>query len=140
MLVGEGWTYHIGHFLVDQQYGTLGSCQAEQSGGFSYCPNPPASTAHTHIDVLENYIPTLTTDPFRWIPKGVMEDLIDIGEPTINTSVNDQVSGFSIQQIFSALQSDIFSIPQYKSRFDTAKPWQSNDCGNKCICILWLLD
>ena len=97
--------------------------------------------AVVHILILmyrKHYNPNLGTDPFHWISKGVMEDLINIGEPTVTTLVNDQVSGFSIQQIFSALHSDIFSIPQYKSRFDTAKPWQSNDCGNKCICILWL--
>ena len=116
----------MGHFFADQRYGVLGSCQFEQKGGFSYCPG---GGAHPHIDVLENYIPTLGTDPFHWIPKGIMEDLIDIGEPTANTLVNDQVSGFSIQQIFSALQSDIVSMPQYRSRFIQQNP------GNQTTAI-----
>ena len=110
--LGEAWAYHMGHFLADQQYGTLGSCQGEQKGGFSYCPG---GGAHPHIDVLEAFNPNLTTDPFRWIPKGLMEDMID---NTINeTIVNDQVSGFSIAQIFGALQSDVTSVTQYKTRF-----------------------
>lgn len=29
------------------------------------------------IDVEENFNSNLTADPFRWIPKGLMEDLMD---------------------------------------------------------------
>jgi hypothetical protein len=109
--LGEGWAYHMGHFLADQRYSVRGSCQTEQSG-LSYCPG---FGARPHIDVLEGFNPNLTFDPFRWIPKGLMEDIID-NTPT-ETVVNDQVSGFTISQIFNALQSDITTLPQYKARF-----------------------
>ena len=112
--LGEGWAYHMGHFLADQRYGVLGSCQFEQKGGFSYCPG---GGAHPHIDVLENFVPSLISDPFRWIPKGLMEDLIDNGTEPSQTLVNDQVSGFTISQIFSALQSDITTVTAYRARF-----------------------
>lgn len=31
--------------------------------------------------------------------------------------MNDQVSGFTAYQIFNALQSDVTTVPQYKTRF-----------------------
>ena len=40
---------------------------------------------------------------------------MDNGE-LFNTNVNDQVSGFSILQIFNALQSDVTTVQQYKAR------------------------
>ena len=40
---------------------------------------------------------------------------MDNGEPT-NTLVNDQVSGYTIGQIFAALQSDVTTVSQYKAR------------------------
>ncbi len=64
---------------------------------------------------MENFNPNLSADPFKWIPKGLMEDLID-NTPN-ETIVNDQVTGFTIQKIFSALQSDVSSMQQYRTRF-----------------------
>ena len=62
-------------FWAEQRYGVLGSCQFEQKGGFSYCPG---GSVHPHIDVLEAFDPNLAADPFRWIPKGLMQDLMDV--------------------------------------------------------------
>jgi hypothetical protein len=116
--LGEGWAYHIGHFLSDQRFGVNANCQSEQTGGISYCNT--GGTGHPHIDVLENYDPNLTADFFRWIPKGLMEDLMD--NTPAEFPANDQVFGFSIQQIFAALQSDINSVPAYKARFIQQNP------------------
>ncbi len=77
---------------------------------------------YARADVLENFNPSLTSDPFRWIPKGLMWDLMDIGEPIQTTRVNDLVSGYLISQIFGALQSDVTSIPQYKARLLSLNP------------------
>lgn len=113
--LGEGWAYHMGHFLADQRYGVNATCTDE--GQFQYCPsNPPPLVAHPHTNVLEFYIPTLSSDPFHWIPKGLMEDLIDNGEPVQFTQVNDLVLGLTTSQIFSALQSDVTTVSQYKTR------------------------
>ena len=70
---------------------------------------------------MEYFKPSYTTDPFYWIPKGLMEDLIDNGEPTF-TLVNDQVSGYTISQIFGALQSDVTSVPQFQARLLQQNP------------------
>src|SRR5690348_11923031 len=116
--LGEGWAYHMGHYLADQRYGVNASC-ANEGQQYSYCPNPndiPPLTKYPHIDVLEYFFPNYSSDNFRWIPKGLMEDLMDTGEPSYYTLVNDQVSGITISQLFAALQSDVTTVPQYKAR------------------------
>ncbi|HEY1872634.1 MAG TPA: hypothetical protein VGG71_16350, partial [Chitinophagaceae bacterium] len=76
-------------------------------------------------DVLEYFNPNLLNDAFHWIPKGLMEDLIDDtpNETIVNGYyVNDQVSGYTNQQIFAALQSDVSSLAQYKARLISQNP------------------
>ncbi len=117
---GESWGYHMGHFLAEQRYGITASCQNEQIGNFTFCNNN--FTGHPHLDVLENFVPTLQADPFKWIPKGLMRDLMDNTTEPSQTLVNDQVINYSIQQIFAALQSDITSVSGYKARLIQQNP------------------
>jgi hypothetical protein len=125
--LGEGWAYHMGHFLADQRYGIKASCTYEGQQ-YKYCPNVSANPApHPHIDVLEFFVPNYTPDPFHWIPKGLMEDLIDNTTEPPSTGVNDQVSGFTIAQIFSALQSDVTTVQQYKARLILQNPNTTNN-------------
>ena len=53
---------------------------------------------------------------FQSDSKGLMWDMMDNTAEPPQTSVNDQVYGFTIQQIFAALQSDATSISSYRSR------------------------
>lgn len=60
-----------------------------------------------------------------------MEDLMDTGEPASTYPVNDQVSGFSVAQLFNALQSDISSISSYKTKLIQQNPgYQTTQIGN----------
>lgn len=111
--LGEAWGYHMEHFLADQRYGVTTSEVDEAWGVFQPSLTMPT---HTYINAIENFVPSLTADPFHWIPKGVMEDLMDDGAEPPPTHVIDQVSGLTIAQIFAAFQSDITTIPQYKAR------------------------
>lgn len=118
IVLGESWAYHMGHFLSDQKYGTQSSCTAEQTdvngNGITFCPN---GFNHPHIDVLEQYNPNLNTDLDRWIPKGLYNDLMDNrNETRPPQAVNDAVAGFTIQQLFNPLQSDVKSMQQYRDR------------------------
>ena len=111
--LGEAWCYHMGDFLADQRYGTSASSQIEQPGNTFFT----GGGAHPHIDVLEGFIPTFGADPFRWISKGLMEDLMDnTNEPNPPGVINDAVSGVIISQLFAALQSDVTTVPQYRGR------------------------
>ena len=114
--LGESWAYYMGHFLSDRMYGTLAECQQEQVGGGNFC-NPPGGTNHPHIDVVENFDPNLATDPFRWIPQGLFLDLRDPANEIFPLRpVNDNVSGYTNQQMFAAFQSNINTLQDYRVR------------------------
>ena len=79
--------------------------------------------AHMHIYVLEAFNPNLGADPFRWIPKGLMQDLMDVTNETNPPGViNDAISGVTISQLFAALQSDVTTVPQYRDRLILQNP------------------
>jgi hypothetical protein len=59
-------------------------------------------TNHPDIDVLENWNPNYTYDPFRWIPKGLMEDMID--NTNENYPIIDGISGLTISQLFAGFK------------------------------------
>ncbi|MDE3184782.1 MAG: hypothetical protein KGM16_15295 [Bacteroidota bacterium] len=114
--LGEAWTYHMGHFLADQQYGLNAYNEYEGQLGYGHTPN-----AHTNIEVLENWDPNYTDDVFNWIPVGLMEDLMD-DTPNEIFPVTDNVSGFSVSQLFDALQPDVTSVQQYRARLIQQNP------------------
>ena len=116
--LGEGWAYHMGHFLANQRYGLQSSDAAWQ--GTNFQNNNPINGLSSHLNLLENFDPNLVTDPFRWIPLGLMEDLIDLRNETnpITDNVSSTALGqFTIAQLFNALQSDVTTVPQYRIRF-----------------------
>lgn len=115
--LGEAWGYHMGQFLADKQYGMSSHCAGEQ---FACYPNNYISGLSSHLVALENFDPYLTDYPFKWIPKGLFYDLMDTRNDALAipryVNIDDQVSGYTIQQIFGAYQSDINTLQQYKSR------------------------
>ena len=127
--LGEGWAYFMGHFLANLRYGNVARPQTEQAGGTTWtstaypvCINQTGNSTAPHADVLENFNPNLGADPFRWIPQGLMWDMMDNTPTEVNININDQVSGFSIASIFNSLQSDVTTVPQYRTRFIQQNP------------------
>ena len=116
--LGEAWGYHMGHFLADQRYG-LSSAEADEQG-IGYLNNNPVAGLSSHLNLLEDFDPSRTGDPFWWIPKGLMYDLMDarndnsVAFPRV--LLNDIVSGYTVAQLFNALQSDVNTLQQYHTR------------------------
>lgn len=103
--LGEALAYHMGFFLAGQRYGSNGDPgKASQNGG----------TTGYDLVALEVFDPNRAADVFKWIPKGLMLDLID--DTPIEATVNDKVSGYTNQQIFGALQSDVTRMSDYKAK------------------------
>lgn len=115
--LSEAWGYHMGHFLADKQYGGSSSCAGLQDVCYD---NNLISGLSSHLIALENFIPYLSSDPFKWIPKGLFYDLMDDRNDALAipqyVNIDDQVTGYTIQQIFGAYQSDITTLQQYKAR------------------------
>jgi len=90
---------------------------------------------HTNIYVLKSDNLNLTTNPFRWIPKGLMYDLMDarndnsVAFPRV--LLNDIVSGYTVAQLFNALQSDVNTLQQYHTRL--SNQYTNNPAGVNII-------
>ncbi|MEO8769419.1 MAG: hypothetical protein ABI402_05025 [Ferruginibacter sp.] len=120
--LGEMWGYYMEHIYADRHYGNGGANGTLNEGGFTAdlqyeWPNDPGGL-NCHLIALENFNPNLLTDNERWIPKGLPYDLWD-GRNDRNFNVinpNDNVVGYTIQQCFNALQSDVRTIPAFRYR------------------------
>ena len=70
-----------------------------------------------HRNFLENYNPNRTEDPNRWLPKGLMNDLMDGGiEPAQSRILNDNVSGYTNAQFYNALTNDVRGMNSYRDK------------------------
>lgn len=127
--VAESWAYHYGRILADRVYGnTFSSTQFRPF--MAYLNNgiivdgTTGTTFFTglnaHINYLEDFSPDRLTDVFRWIPEGIYLDMIDNRNDNLavplRIPIDDQVDGYSNLQFFNALDSDIFSMPSFRSR------------------------
>ena len=69
---------------------------------------------------MEDFDPSRINDPFRWIPQGLYYDLIDNRNDrnVIPRSVDldDNVTGYTNQQFFNALDVDINDLQSYRVR------------------------
>ncbi len=78
-------------------------------------------------DYLEKFKPYGFGGYWRWIPDGIMHDLIDDTFEPGSTGVIDSPYGFTISQIFSSLDDDVVTMQQYEDRLvlETGT-WQSS--------------
>jgi hypothetical protein len=114
--LGESWAYHMGHFATDWKYGGTTGPFREQ--GIWYFNNNPIGGLSSNINLLEDFSPYRTNDPFYWIPQGLYYDLIDAhNEQRISGGpVDDNVSNYTNHEMFNALQTDILNLQDYRAR------------------------
>lgn len=123
--VAESWAYHYGRILADTKYGVFSSRQFEQ--GFEYRNGTifqfgglvTITGLNAHLNLLEDFSPNRMNDPPRWIPEGIYYDLIDDLNDFIvyGGPIEDNVTGFTNQQFFNAMDIDVRSMPQFRARF-----------------------
>jgi hypothetical protein len=123
----ESWAFHMGHWLTNRKYGTLSGQFAEQ-GNF-YWNNFPVNGLNSNLNLLEDFDPNRLIDPFRWIPQGLFNDMIDARNET--TPIIDNVLNCTNHQFFNALDADINSLQLFRVRFLLENPnAQTNDVTN----------
>ena len=112
--LGESWAYYMGHFLANRQYGFNSLVSVEQ--GFGYTNDIPVAGLNSHLNLLEDFSPFRTNDPFYWIPQGLFYDLNDNRNDNLfnQQAVTDQVTGYTNAQMFSAFQSSILTLQNYR--------------------------
>jgi hypothetical protein len=116
--LAEGWAYFFGHYLADKKWKNYSTPFPEQGNltemiNLIYFSNQNNLSSHIHF--LESYDPHRQLDPNKWIPKGLLYDLIDPAHESFPQSnqIDDQVFGYSTKQIFDAMQPNIGSIDEF---------------------------
>ena len=120
--VGEMWGNHSQYIFTNRHYGDGGGGNASFPDGFtasmqgSDWPNI-AGGLNANLNAVENFNPNLNTYVHRWIPQGLPYDLVDDrNEISLGGFVIDNVAGYTNQQCFNALQSNVRTIPAFRER------------------------
>lgn len=95
--------------------GLISSEVFAQGNGFN---NNDISGLSSQLVALENFNPNFSLDPFNWIPRGLMRNLMDDRNDAFFgiVNLNVQVLGYTTQQLINALQFDVNSPQQYRDR------------------------
>ena len=122
--VGEMWGYHCGFIFTNRHYGNGGAFGGFGVGFTALSQGidwPNNGGLNAYLNAVENFNPNLNNpnrDLWQWIPQGLPYDLFDdrndyLFNPALPT---DNVAGFTMQQCFNALQSDVRTIPAFRDR------------------------
>ena len=116
--------YHMGHYLSNKKWGlecTTFPEQGTDNGNFvSVIYFSAGGGKSSKENFLEDFNPkrNVTLDPNRWLAKGLFYDMIDpAGNESPASTIIDNVSGFTNQQFYQALQNDVNSMSDYKAKF-----------------------
>jgi hypothetical protein len=78
------------------------------------------------LNLLEDFNPQRTDDPFRWIPQGLFYDLNDdrndFNAVPQRVPITDNFNGYNNQLFFNALHADITNLPAYRTRLINENP------------------
>ncbi len=123
----KSWAEHIGQFFTDLRYGTNSSWDFNQD--FFYFNSTIQNSSGTivantglnsHVNLLEDYNPFRLDDVTHWIPYGLYYDLIDNRNDNLavprRVPIDEQVVGYTNQQMFNALDNDINNPADYRVR------------------------
>jgi hypothetical protein len=119
--IGEMWGNHIGYTFTNRHYGNGGVFGNFPTGftarmqGIDWGNEPGG--LNCYLRAIENFDPNFYSEifsPWPWIPEGICYDLFDSSFEIF--PIIDNVSGYTISQCFSALQSDIRTVSDFKNR------------------------
>ena len=117
----QAFAQHFGHTMANRIYGIGQSSFVLQGKIWSSSATQSASAKY-----LEGFNPNIgePDELFKWIPVGLINDLMDAqSDPP---PVNDNVSGFTYSDIQSAYYTEPYSMPTLKSALKTIKPTQAS--------------
>lgn len=114
----------MGQYLANKKWGLECTTFPEQGSDISNFVNVIEFSAgggkSSKENFLEDFNPNrlLNLDPNRWLAKGLFYDMMDSGIESPNSQIPaDNVSGFTNQQFYQALQKDVNSMLDYKAKF-----------------------
>ncbi len=117
--VGEMWGNHCQYIFTNRHYGNGGANGSFLDGGFTALLQGTdwrnvSGGLNANLNAIENYNPNPNINVQWWIPQGLCYDLTDpVGE---TFPVIDNVAGYTTEQCFNALQSDVRTVPGFRGR------------------------
>lgn len=105
--VAEGWAFYLGNTYAARKYNNLN----RPNTGQPFITQLEYERPIDNVDVLFS-----SSSSQGWIPFGMFHDMTDVGEP-VETGVVDNVSGYTIRQLYSGMQSNVSSVPAYRTEF-----------------------
>ena len=125
LAVWESFAQHFGHTITDRIY----SNGAEP---FSLQNKQWVSDASrsSNIKYLEEFDPNIVPpdEMFNWIPVGIINDLMDSNVDPL--PILDNVSGFTYQEIQTALYNKPVTVLDFKNSLKSIKPLQASQIDN----------
>lgn len=108
--LGEAWGYHIGYFLAIQEFGNNnGELTLNAFENFDPRERP-------NNTIIGRYGNTNNIGWTGWIPGGIMQDLMDTNTDLVRTGFRDNASGYSIRNIYDALDSGVETPQAFRER------------------------
>ena len=120
--IWQSMAQHIGHTISDRIYGN--GAEAFNLQGKQWVSDVNKSSS---LKYLEEFNPQIgaPADYFNWIPIGLINDLMDNTPDLSPSTVVDNVSGFTYQEIQSALYNKPSTLPEFKNNLKSVKPAQA---------------
>ena len=108
--LGEAWGYHIGYFLTMQEFG-FNNRELTLNAFENFDPRERPNNT-----IIGRYGNTNNIGWTGWIPGGIMHDLMDTNTDFVRTGFRDNASGYSIKNIYDALDSGVESPQEFRDR------------------------
>ncbi len=115
------WGNHCEYIFSNRHYGNGGRNGSFLTGGFTAglqgtdWQNVPGLNAN--LNAIENHNPSPNIDVHWWIPQGLPYDLIDDrNDEAFGGLVIDNVAGYTTQECFNALLSDVRTVPAFRNK------------------------
>ena len=106
--LGEAWGFHVGQFLTIQEFGNNNRILSSDAFENFDPRNRPDNISKTFYNLGNGWT--------GWIPCGIMYDLMDTNSDLVRAGFNDNASGYSIKNIYDALDSGIESPQAFRDR------------------------
>ena len=120
--LGEAWGYHIGHRLTLEEFSTRG-LRTDNSviTWIGFEDFTPLNVGSKDDDLTTFFDSTINPDQRitrweGWIPAGIMQDIVDNNADALRPGFVDNVSGYSLQNLYQALDKDVVSPQEFRDR------------------------
>jgi hypothetical protein len=118
--IWQAFAQHLGHTIANQVFGWGEHSFVLQ--GITWASGGGISSSSKYLEQFNPNV-AFSNDPLKWIPAGLINDLMDTNNES--SPVNDNVSGFTYGEIQAAYSSGPSTMLAFKNALKAIKPSQA---------------